>query len=293
MRLERIVAGTDFSPESEIAVEQALSIARHAGAELVLVHARTVVETTELPGRLSTSYGAIAEQNQAHAREQLARIRERYSGQGVAVSHVLVDGYADTALEQAAGELGAQMIAVGTHGRTGVKRFFLGSVAEKVVRISARDVLVARPARTDRDGPPRLLVPTDFSSTAERAVERAAWLAPAGATIDLLHCRQRPMPVGDLYYPVNDSTLIDIDAELAAAAEIQARKLMSTFEREGVTMRYESVLMPAAEAITERAAGYDLVVIGSHGRRGLRRFLLGSVAETVVRHAPCSVLVAR
>lgn len=291
MKLDRIVVGTDFSRESEIALEHAIAVARRVGAEVVLVHAKVVIEASEVPARLTESYATIAELHQTQVREQLAELRERFRGQGVELSHILVDGFADTALAETAEELDADMIAVGTHGRTGIKRFFLGSVAEKVVRISTRDVLVARPGHS-AGGYSRILVPTDFSPLAERALERAIDLAAGDAVIDLFHCRQQPVPVSATYYPVGETALFELDAELEAAARENADQLIAKHQRDGVTMRYDSVDMPPAEAIAERAGGYDLIAIGSHGRRGLRRFLLGSVAEATVRHAPCSVLVA-
>lgn len=288
--ITRIVVGVDFSRESELAVEHALSIARHLDAAIVLVHAKVIIERSDVPPRLSDSYATIAELHQTHVREQLAEIRERHGGQGVDISHVLIDGYADSALEEAAAEMGAGLIAVGTHGRTGVKRFFLGSVAEKVVRVASRDVLVARPGHS-AGGYQRILVPTDFSPLAELALQRATELAAAGATIDLFHCRPHPFPIYATYYPVGESAMVELDEAQAAAAEGSAEALVARYARDGIELRYDSAESAPAEAIIERAAGYDLVAIGSHGRRGLRRFMLGSVAEATVRHSPCSVLV--
>lgn len=296
MEIKKIVVGIDFSHESEVALDHALAIGRHTGAEVVMVHAGTVfepLEKVEGPNpSLVAEYQEILSEHQSEVRAQLAELRERHEGQGVKISHSLIDGFADTALCEASEELGADLTLVGTHGRTGVKRFFLGSVAEKVVRLCDNNVMVARPGKS-AGGYHRILVPTDFSPAAQRALEVAVAVAAPEAEIDVFHCWQLPIPVTSHYVPL--SPRMESIRQLALTFEAEAKKraepILERYAGANVTLHFDTVQSAPAQGITERAPGYDLITMGSHGHRGLRRFILGSVAEATVRHAPCSVLV--
>lgn len=293
----KIVVGIDFSSEAEVAAHQALGVARHLGAELVLVHVRATVELPALPEKRGGADRAMQERWREHdarelaaVREELGSLRERLSGQGALVSQLLVEDYPDDGLCAAASQLGARFMVVGTHGRTGLRWIHMGSVAQHVVRQSETDVLVAR--RSSRDTYHRILVATDFSASAERALDGAIALAAPDAAIDIVHhvpTRWRAggnVAAGELL-----SRDIDLLAEFAReqGADLLARKQIPGFE----LLFHVSTERPVPGVVhwleTHR---YDLAVLGSHGRRGIRRFVLGSVAEAVVRHAPCSVLVA-
>jgi nucleotide-binding universal stress UspA family protein len=174
------------------------------------------------------------------------------------------------------------LIVMGTHGRTGVSRFLLGSVAEKVVRHAPCAVLVARP-----HGPPErfkhLLVPVDFSETSKLALERAAELASrTGARVTLLHVLDMP----DVLLPQAEPPATAALDEWADLLEQRTSHEVQRVVRTGVAAA--QVLALASEDPT-----IDLIVMGSHGRVGIRRFVLGSVAEKIVRHASLPVLVAR
>lgn len=296
MELTRIVVGIDFSPESEVALEQAIAVARRTGAEVLMVHAGTVFEPLEKVAgpnpSLVAEYQQILAEHQSEVRARLAELRERHEGQGVEVSHALIDGFPDAAVVEAAAEMKAGLTVVGTHGRTGIKRFLLGSVAEKILRLSTNNVMVARPGRGGSSFE-RILVPTDFSENADEALDVAVALVARGGKIDLLHCWQLPVPVTTHYIPL--SPRMESIRQLAATFEGESeRRAQPTLERlrsDDYEIGFTAVQSPPASGITDRAAGYDLIVMGSHGHRGLRRFVLGSVAEATVRHAPCSVLV--
>ena len=183
--MNRISVGVDFSRESEIAIEHALAIARRSGAEVVLLHALPLIEPT-LADSIATKYRKILIARQKEIRERLTEVLERHRGSGVAISHNLVDGPPAKVLAEAADELDSGLVVVGTHGRSGFNRFLLGSVAEKVVRSARSNVLVTRPSR--RPGVyRRVLVPTDFSPAAERALEVAIGVAGDGAEVDVVH----------------------------------------------------------------------------------------------------------
>lgn len=287
MDWKRIVVGVDFSPESDLALTQGLAIARKTGAELLMLHALSVIEVDADP----ESKELFAEQ-QKRDREQLGELRERHSGGGVVISHALVDGEPAAALVEAAGEVEASLVVVGTHGRTGIRRFLLGSVAEKVVRRCEADVLVARPGA--RRGFRRILVATDFSGPAERALETAVALADDGAEIDLVHFWQLPVPITSHYLPMTTQTdaFGRLSRELEDAAHKRGAELLERHRNDRVGIDLDIQRGPAASSIVDRAGGYDLIAVGRRGMSTLERWLVGSVTDKVVRHAPCSVLVS-
>jgi nucleotide-binding universal stress UspA family protein len=182
------------------------------------------------------------------------------------------------------------LIVMGTHGRTGITRLLLGSVAEKVVRHAPCSVLVARP-----NGEPaefrHLLVPIDFSDYSKRAVEEAGDLASrSGALVTLLHVIELPpifrgSPPTDLVKGVEADAKAKLD-DVAELIEARTRTQVTRIVRTGSAAG--QIL-----GVLHDDPTFDLVVAGSHGRTGFQRLMLGSVAEKLVRFAARPVLVAR
>jgi nucleotide-binding universal stress UspA family protein len=141
--------------------------------------------------------------------------------------------------------------------------------------------------------PRTILVPTDFSEHADRALDYAVELATRfGATLHLIHAIPVPaMGVHEIGVAYNAMAIASLTK--AAQEALDARKARYRERLEIASARCE---IGDARDVIDRAAetlGVDLIVMGTHGRRGIRRFLLGSVAETVVRSAPCPVLTVR
>jgi nucleotide-binding universal stress UspA family protein len=303
MNITKIVVGIDFSPESDSAVQHAMNIARHVGAEVVLVHVGAILDhslnTSETVHPSIKEWETFVHQELAVDRRRLEEMRERLRGQGVEISHLVRDGFADTALTETASDIGANLLVVGTHGRSGLRRFFLGSISERVVRLSHTNVMVARALLTPdagQRGYRRILVPTDFSAPAARALELSFDLAAPGARIEIVHFWQVPVTASTPYAPFKaaEDALTTVREAMAEAAEQSGQTLLERYRASGVDLSYHAVEASPAHGIHDRLAqgDYELVAVGSHGRRGIRRLLLGSVAELTVRHAPCSVLVA-
>lgn len=291
MALTTIIAGCDLSVPSDHAIERAIGIALLHRAKIVLVHAQAAdapiaeVDNTIL-AQLGEVSAAIRAEEAVRLADQLAEIQALGLGATV-ISRI---GPPDEVLIAAANDEHAELIVVGTHGHTGVSRFLLGSVASTTIRRAPCDVLVVRgePRRAAFDKP---LVATDFSPAAAKALAHAADVVSAGAPIEVVHAWQLPVGswgatlLGQARFPwstVRDAVL--------ASARTQADKLAA---EHGHNLHVELVQGPPAQVITETAerGGHDLIVVGAHGNRGFRRLLLGSVAESTVGHAPCSVLV--
>lgn len=311
MNIDQVLIAVDFSDESRVAVAQGATIARRHGAELTLAYvseaahgeahlpAATLPEASEpAAGPQSTSmreYMRVVAEYVANEHRQIDQLAIQISDTGVTTTARMLDGSPARRVIETAAELSVDLIVLGTHGRTGVKRFLLGSVAERVVRHSACAVLVAR-ARAERSADMRrILVATDFSDSAEQALVAAQALAAPDADIDVLHCWYMA-PFSYPYYAPTQS-VEDLTRSLRESIASDARKrgaaLLARHQKSGCKMTFHTVEAPPSLGIQDwlEAKSYDLVVTGSHGRRGAARLLLGSVAETTVRHAPCSVMV--
>jgi nucleotide-binding universal stress UspA family protein len=185
----------------------------------------------------------------------------------------------------------ADLLVVGSHGHAGLARW-LGGVAERVVRHASCDVLVVR-APTAAQAYGRVIAATDLSELSRPAL--TAGVAEArrrGATLEVVHAVGF-LDLEMLYLTeigaasVNRATTLPVDP---------ARDQLLTFVKETGVEASSKVLDGAAAAAVVREAeeiAAELIVVGSHGKTGLKRFLIGNIAEKIVRHAPCSVLVAR
>jgi nucleotide-binding universal stress UspA family protein len=289
MTLRRIAVAVDFSPESIYAFDHAVGLARRDGAAVTMVHVAVTIDPLEigLPDAATLpAFRQLIVEDASATERALTELRAR--AVGVAVDSVVVDGFPDAALVAAAAERDADLVVLGTHGRTGLGRALLGSVAEKVIRTAGRDVMVARGA-PPAGGYASVLVPTDFSPLSERALDAALALVADGGEVILFHAwhlpggHPRSKTVDDAFEPVRQAVA---DGARRRGAEVIASRAGGR-----ATLRVEVAEGNPARAIDQRAAGCDLIVMGGHGRRGLRRWLLGSTAEATVRGAPCSVVV--
>jgi nucleotide-binding universal stress UspA family protein len=144
-RLERIVHPSDFSGASAAAFAQALALARGSDAELVIVHVFTPPVPTLIDGNVPpNAYIQIAESARRWARRQLERLVAKAERAGVRARGRLLEGIAHERIARAAPSKRTDLIVMGTHGRTGLARLVLGSVAERVISIARCPVLTVR-----------------------------------------------------------------------------------------------------------------------------------------------------
>ena len=286
---KRILMATDFSDCSDRAAEDAIEFAHEAGATLEWTHAVDVsLEGTPL-------YGSVPMPPPVDRARKLGALElegwwKRAIERGLSSSGGCVEGSPAGAVVARACEVEADLVIVGSHGHTGLGRALLGSVAERIVRDAPCSVLVVRGDRHLLDGE-TIVLGDDLSPSAAGA--RSVATSLAGALDVLLHV----VHAIDLGIPYLSTLEVAVPNDLLADAYADARSRLESLARESSHVRVEN------QVVSERAPGAlcdaasklsaTLVVVGSHGRRGAERLLLGSVAERVVRHAPCSVLVAR
>jgi nucleotide-binding universal stress UspA family protein len=290
--LNRILVGVDFTELTEAVLADAQDLARRHRAEIVLTH--IMYMGLEPPiGKTSAGYAELLARQQEQVREQLAELCKRFDPD-IRVYPRLLEGKPAPVLAIAADELEADLVMVGSHGRTGLKRFLIGSVAERTVRFSDHTVMVVKGRHRARNGFRRILVPTDFSTGARHALDVSFTFAAPDAHIEILHCWRTPVYVGAL----EDTNLgmASLGPELEREVCMQGEMLLEAFGgRDDVSMCFKQVEAKANHGIQDRLESepFDLVVVGNHGRSGLGRWIIGSVAEVTVRHAPCSVVVVK
>lgn len=285
MTYKRIVAGTDLSRTARFATDRAATLAHRTGAELFLVHV-----------------GGDA--------SKLRQLADEYG----AASALTPPGNPADALIDVTQEVDADLLVVGSVGMSGARRFLLGSVPNKVSHHGISDLLIVK-----TDPPPAevgdyatVLVGTDGSDTAMRAVDKAADLSKALRTRLLAVCAFEPPTEQELRsYRASSG---DVMAEWSAGREL--RDVPEEFRwRIAGASQAEDVLERAVDHAAMRGAvaeakamegnpaevliylaqveDCDLMVVGNVGMRGAKRFTLGNVPHRISHHAPTDVLILR
>lgn len=297
-KFKRIVFPTDFGETAQSALRVAAAMAAYYRAQLDIV---TVVDST-VYAYAGYPFATLAQDLMKSAEEQLEKLTLPEEARGVTVKRFVLSGTAGHEISDHARRHSADLIVMATHGRGTVARFFLGSIADQVLHSAPCSVLVLRkPEESAKEhakaakkkGQPvtKILVPTDFSPTSQLAVNRAIALTEDyDAELVILHVVD-----DDLI-----STHVQAEREMIlkqlqthALAEMKAmlpKDLVDNFHTIGAVKRGNPAKVIPAFAESHDC---DLIVMGSHGRTGLGRVLLGSVADGVVRNAKCPVFIER
>ncbi|MCG6964042.1 MAG: universal stress protein [Acidobacteria bacterium] len=288
----RILVPTDFSDTADRALLVARQLATALAAEIHVVHVRILLEDPHLVEEHQLELERLLTRGDQKTREVLSH--HVSSETSVVVHPHLVRGLsASESIVEAAGDLGCDLIVIGTHGRRGIKHLLLGSVTEAVVRSSSIPVLTVRgDAVLSGEPAARILVPHDFSEHSLPAVQLAAhWARHVGAHVTLLHV------VEPVVYPEFYAVDLMPDDMLHRVVERsrEALQKVAQEELEGIPNSVEVVTGRATEAITEFAqpARYDLIVMPTRGLSALEHLILGSVAEAVLRRSRIPVLTIR
>jgi nucleotide-binding universal stress UspA family protein len=289
-----ILAATDFSETAAAALEWALELARQQGARVELIHAVTLPPS--IPGYTPYAGTDFLEDVFKAAETRLADAAAAVRGQGVALSTFLQPGTPSQAILDRAEAISPLAIVLGTRGLTGLRHLLLGSTAQRVVHDARVPVLAVHPGDLGRHRAIRtILVPTDFSPAAERAIATAhRLLAPLERDARLILLNAFNLPIEyTAYGPIPVSVRYLEDSGLEAERRLQ--EAAEALRREGLTVETVAREGDPSRVIAEEAEkrGADLIALGTRGLSGLRHLLLGSTAERVVEHAPCPVMTIR
>ncbi|MCI0738704.1 MAG: universal stress protein [Gemmataceae bacterium] len=278
--IHTILFPTDFSESAQQVFPLTCALARDCGARVVVLHV--------VPPPLGHDR-VLAQQNPEEYYEgpRTALHQVKAPDANVRVEYRLADGHAPQEILKAADNVEAGLIVIGTHGRSGLGRLLLGSVAEKVLRGAMCPVL------TVKTGPSALsirtiLFPTDLSEASESALGVAFSLArDYHARLIVLHIASfgQGLPYSALEAMLKESSAYrrELEDQLRQCQKPECHAEFRVEEGD-----------PAEQiARVAREARCDLIVMGSHGRTGLARLLMGSVAEKTLRSASCPVLLVK
>ena len=232
MQLNHIMVATDFSTHSDSAIRHGMRIARSTGAGLRIVH---VVETPADEEGLESARPAV-EHWHVDDQGRLAQAIEPYATEDVDIAQEVVDAPSTAeGLQLVIDAQPADLVIVGSTGLTGIKHTLLGSTAQKVLRTVQTHVMVARGEPPPAGGYRRILIPTDFSVPAEKALELAVVLAAPDAQFDVVHFWRVPEATrGDEY-----SDLV-IDT-VATSVKKRGRELIESFQGHAANATFYSV----------------------------------------------------
>src|SRR5688572_27439946 len=290
MTFRKILCPTDFSRGSKTAANLAVRIATADDAELVFAHSWHVPPIGGGPDHTfpANLVQQIVEDAIRALHDTAAEAKQRGARR---VDTTLLTGQPWDRIVGALSDKTYDLVVMGTHGRTGLSRVLLGSIAEKVVRHAPCSVMTIRP-EVEPKAFQNVLCPIDHSEPSRHALELATSLVRPGAKLTLLHVVESPHAWSG--EPQIAELLRDCDREAMAELETIAAEVRANLPAAIPVTTRTRLGYPGAQILAvlddER---YDLVVMGSQGRTGIRRALTGSVAETIVRHAHCPVLVAR
>ena len=296
--IKRILLATDFSRWARRAEGYACALACSWRASL------TVLSVSEFPPGLNPDY-PVNQQYLADllktASSQLVDLKGRAERRGIAVTTRVATGIPSEEVIAAARAEDSDLIVVGTRGKTGLAHVLLGSTAERVIRGAPCPVLTVRMEQADaeqKEGTPsmavtleRILVPVDFSDCSLDALEYAAVMAQqAKASVMLLHVLE-PVSYG-----------LDFDLghfrsreDVRESWTKRLKELVSSCQHPDVAVDFRLRGGLPADSILDAAQTLpcDLIVMGTHGRRGISHTISGSVAEAVLRKAHCPVVAVR
>ncbi len=287
-KIENLLLSTDGSEFSEGAVREAISLAKTCSSRLF---ALSVVETNP---EYETIAPQLVEKEIEKARTYLEAVRDRASKEQVNCEisiHQGEDSYRYVVDEAA--KRHADMIIMGRRGRTGLKRLMMGSVTAKVIGHAPCNVLVVpKAAKVEMKS---ILVASDGSRHSDAAAREAVSIAKrCGAKLTVISVvpSESISPFDIVHSEMQRGLIADKEQK---AAECNIQNIKGLAEKEGIGIEgliqegkpYEAIVNAATEK------NIDLIVVGSHGRTGLEKLLMGSVTERVIGLAPCAVLIVK
>jgi nucleotide-binding universal stress UspA family protein len=299
---QHILVPLDGSARAEAVLPHAERFARLSGSALTLLHVATELERSQTLFWVATAPAELRQQWERAALTEthsyLAALAGRLQASGLSVrTEVLAaEDAAEAIVAVARADPELLLVAMATHGRGGLGRWVVGSVAAQVVRAAPKPMLLVRAC--EHAAPPpmtpyrTIVIPLDGSELAEQAVAEALRL-PGVAEATLVLVGAAPGQLDSARYAAEPAGPHMPDA--TDPFERYLQRVAQRLEAEGFTARARLVFGTPADAILRAGSEElaDLIVMASHGRNGVSRLVLGSVAEEIVRHADLPVVLVR
>ena len=300
--IRRILCPVDFSEHSKRALDHALAIAKWYDSTVTVLHvSRVMPAAAYVSGSGMPAYATLTTEERDAVMQTLRRFGGGETRPGAKMEFEATEGGTVATILARATALPADLLVLGTHGRSGFERWVLGSVTEKVLRTALCPVLTV--PKDSGDAAPvvfrRIVCAIDFSECSLHALDYATSLAQeAAAQLTVVHVIELPP---DIPRELHETVLAGPRSlrEYLALAEEEGRARLtdavSDHVRASLTTDtvltagkpYRQILRVAAEH------GADLLVVGIHGRGAIDRMLFGSTTQHLVRQASCPVLTLR
>ncbi|HEU4891870.1 MAG TPA: universal stress protein [Vicinamibacterales bacterium] len=301
--IDRILCPVDLSDCSRHGFDHAAAIARWYGASITLLHVFETVPVAAYATGAGSPGAVLTPPERAYVLFELERMAAAERRDGVAITFRRMEGQPYAEILNAAMEIKADLLVIGTHGRSGFQRLVLGSVTEKVLRRALCPVLAVPPRASGAPAPvayKRILCPVDFSDSSLSALQYAMSLAEeANATVTVLHVVEYGMHEWPEIYDefLSNQQLSLQDFRTRCRESSRERLELAVPEEARTWCTVESVLSegkPYREIIRAAAEHHcDLIVMGVRGRNALDLALFGSTTQQVVRLATAPVLTIR
>jgi nucleotide-binding universal stress UspA family protein len=289
----KILLAIDSSAASDAAVREITARPWPAGSTIEVL---TVTESAHLWAAIPR----LDEEVARRAADYVDQVGEELRAAGFQASSLVLPGEPKAEIIDHAAKTGADLIVVGSHGHGALERFVMGSVAKAVVGFAPCSVEIVRAGKRASGEAMRVLLATDGSESSQFAAQSIAqrpW--PAGTEVRILSVIEFVLPGWQvtLEPPFDTAEMESLREQAMKHAQVAIMSSGGVISDAGLkTSESISVLVATPkEIILEEAGtwGADLIALGSHGRRGITRFVLGSVSEAVATHAKCSVEVIR
>jgi len=291
----RMLLATDVSAVAELAAKTAVTLATSTNSELQVVHVGSGLPLYELPDYPARFEEVVEAQRQAAQRildEEVGKVEG--SGATVREAHLEMDERPDRVIVELGEKLGVGLVVVGSRGLRGLRRTLMGSVSSSVIRHAHCPVMVVR--GEPLAFPTIVLLATDGSEDARLAAKSALDLSKKlDSELHVVYVEPMPERRSE---PMRFA--VDLPLEVVESVEQEAKnkleRLVEEMREEGseVAQAHPRVGSLAAEIVAlAEELGVGLIVMGSRGLGGIRRALMGSVSDAVVRHAHCPVMVMR
>lgn len=296
--LEHILVGLDGSPLGESILAEVSVLAKGLNAQVTLLHVVPVSRNLQ-SGDFYHFFGPLIQQEETKAYGYLRHVTQRLVDAGLTVQSRVKIGDAAAEILQTATEEEVDLVALATHGRSGLRRWVYGSVAEKVLHTTHTPLLLLRPTEEQPTLPSGLtciVVPLDGSPLAESVLPLAETLAMQCGTPLVLLRVVEPFPVSfadpTSMAGINYQAVID---GLQDAADSYLRHVAATLQGKGLSIQLQAPVGTPAEKIVGYTHGHpgSLIVMATHGHSGLVEVLVGSVTRRVVQHGNTPLLVIR
>ena len=301
MNIKKILWASDGSKESDSALRYATFLAEKFGAEILSIFVSEIhFPITSLFPIPEDVIMDIVEKTEKRFKNRFIRVSKRLKEKGIKSTYKIVRGGTVEGIIKAVKANGCDLIVMGKHGQGFVERSIIGSNTAKVLRKSPVPVLSVRgKGRKSISKIENILVPVDVSDDTESAILSSLELAEIfNASVTLLYVFWLDENVYDIPPSLVKTLMKKSHKKLDRMANTAKKKFFKPKKRTNLNISISTEVIHGvspALAIRDYANRnkFDLIIMNTHGRKGIKRIVLGSEAEKVIREAPCPVLVFR